>query len=106
VFCSPEDIPESIDVDVSDLEINYSKHMSDVVLPQNIRVVGNIDQTLVTIVPPSGYAEEMKQAAEAAATAAAAAAAAAAAPPAPTGAPGAAPAAPAAGAPAAGGDKK
>src|SRR5882672_9878706 len=23
VFCSPEDIPESIDVDVSDLEINY-----------------------------------------------------------------------------------
>jgi large subunit ribosomal protein L25 len=106
VLCSPEDIPESIDVDVSDLEINYSMHMSDVALPQNIRVVGNVDQTLVTIVPPSGYAEEMKQAAEAAATAAAAAAAAAAAPPAPTGAPGAAPAAPAAGAPAAGGDKK
>ena len=105
VLCSPEDIPESIDVDVADLEINYSKHMSDVTLPPNVRVVGNVDQTLVTIVPPSGYAEEMKQAAEAAATAAAAAAAAAAAPPAPTGAPGAAPAAPAA-APAAGGDKK
>ena len=105
VLCSPEDIPESIDVDVADLEINYSKHMSDVTLPPNVRVVGNIDQTLVTIVPPSGYAEEMKQAAEAAAAAATAAAAAAAAPPAPTGAPGAAPAAPAA-APAAGGDKK
>ena len=30
VVCSPEDIPESIDVDVSGLEINYSKHMSDV----------------------------------------------------------------------------
>ena len=104
VICSPEDIPESIEVDVADLEINYSKHMSDVTLPPNVRVVGNVDQTLVTIVPPSGYAEEMKQAAEAAATAAAAAAAAAAAPPAPTGAPGAAPAAPAA--PAAGGDKK
>jgi large subunit ribosomal protein L25 len=105
VLCSPEEIPESIDVDVADLEINYSKHMSDVTMPPNVRVVGSVDQTLVTIVPPSGYAEEMKQAAEAAATAAAAAAAAAAAPPPPTGAPGAAPAAPAA-APAAGGDKK
>jgi len=105
VLCSPEDIPESIDVDVADLEINYSKHMSDVTLPPNVRVVGNVDQTLVTIVPPSGYAEEMKQAAEAAAAAATAAAVAAAAPPAPTGAPGAIPAAPAA-APAAGGDKK
>ena len=105
VLCSPEDIPESIDVDVADLEINYSKHMSDVTMPPNVRVVGNVDQTLVTIVPPSGYAEEMKQAAEAAAAAATAAAVAAAAPPAPTGAPGAIPAAPAA-APAAGGDKK
>jgi large subunit ribosomal protein L25 len=105
VLCSPEEIPESIDVDVADLEINYSKHMSDVTMPPNVRVVGNVDQTLVTIVPPSGYAEEMKQAAEAAAAAATAAAAAAAAPPAPTGAPGATPVAPAA-APAAGGDKK
>jgi large subunit ribosomal protein L25 len=105
VVCSPEDIPESIDVDISGLEINYSKHLSDVALPANIKVVGKVDQTLVTIVPPSGYAEEMKAAAEAAAASAAAAAAAAAAPAegaAPGGAPGAA--APAAGAPA--GEKK
>src|SRR6266511_2765291 len=106
VVCSPEDIPESIDVDISGLEINYSKHLSDVALPKTVRVVGKVDQTLVTIVPPSGYAEEMKAAAEAAAAAAAVAAAAAEAgvPPegAPAGAPGAAPgAAPAAGAPAA-----
>jgi large subunit ribosomal protein L25 len=109
VLCSPEDIPESIDVDVSGLEINYSKHMSDVVLPPNVKVVGNVDQTLVTIVPPSGYAEEIKAAAEAAAAAAAAAATAAAAPAeGGAAAPGAAPgAAPAGGAPAAGGgDKK
>ncbi|MPZ38248.1 MAG: 50S ribosomal protein L25/general stress protein Ctc [Rhizobiales bacterium] len=105
VLCSPEDIPESIDVDVGDLEINYSKHMSDVVLPANVRLVGNVDQTLVTIVPPSGYAEELKAAAEAAAAAATAAAAAAAAPAeGGTGAPSAPGAAPAAGA--GGGDKK
>ena len=32
VVCSAEDIPESIDVDISGLEINYSKHLSDVTL--------------------------------------------------------------------------
>ena len=101
VICAPENIPESIDVDISGLEINYSKHLNEVELPSSVRVVGKLDQTLVTIVPPSGYAEEMKAAAEAAAASAAAAAAAAAAPAegaAPGGAPGAA--APAAGAPA------
>ena len=112
VVCSADAIPDSIDVDISGLEISHSKHLSDVKLPPNVRPIVHGDATLVTIVPPSGYAEEMKAAAEAAAVAAAAAAAAAAAPPAPTGAPGAAPGAgaPAAGAaaPAAGGgaDKK
>ncbi|MCC6890237.1 MAG: 50S ribosomal protein L25/general stress protein Ctc [Hyphomicrobiales bacterium] len=73
VICSPEDIPDAIDVDIAGLEINHSKHMSDIALPANVRVVGGADQTLVTIVPPSGYAEELKAAADAAAAAAAAA---------------------------------
>src|SRR6516165_5273790 len=90
VVCSADAIPESIDVDISGLEINYSKHLDEVTLPPNVRVVGRLDQTLVTIVPPSGYAEEMKAAAEAAAAAAAAAAAGV---PAEGAAPGAAPAA-------------
>jgi large subunit ribosomal protein L25 len=101
VVCPADAIPKSIDVDISGLEINYSKHLDEVTLPPNVRVVGKLDQTLVTIVPPSGYAEEMKAAAEAAAAAAAAAATAAAAP-AEGAVPGAAPgAAPAPGAPSA-----
>ena len=80
--------------------------MRKVALPPDIRVVGRLDQTLVTIVPPSGYAEEIKAAAEAAAAAAAAAATAAAAP-AEGAAPGATPAAaPAGGAAAAQPEKK
>ncbi len=74
VRCAPEEIPEAIEVDISSLEINYSKHLSDIALPKSLRVIERIDPTLVTIVPPSGYAEEMKAAAEAAAAAAAAAA--------------------------------
>jgi large subunit ribosomal protein L25 len=105
VRCRADAIPNSIDVDVSGLEINYSKHLSDIKLPEGVRVVSTRDITLVTVVPPSGYAEEIKAAAEAAAAAAAAAAAPAAAEggAAAAGAPGAAPAG---GAPAAGADKK
>jgi large subunit ribosomal protein L25 len=107
VMCLAESIPESIDVDISDLDINHSRHLSAVTLPPGVRVIAQGDITLVTVVPPSGYAEEMKAAAEAAAaavTAAAAAAAAGVAPGAEGAAPGATPAPGAApgGAPAAG----
>jgi len=99
VMVKPEQIPDHIEVDVSELEINYSKHLSDLKFPEGVKPISRVDLTLVTIVPPSGYAEELRQAAQAAAAAATAAEAAAAAPAAPTGAPGAAPAAaPAAGA--------
>jgi large subunit ribosomal protein L25 len=97
--CPPDRIPQSIEVDVAGLEINNSKHLSDVKLPEGVKPIGRDDMTLVTIVPPSGYAEEQRQAAEAATAAAAAPVAGAAAP-------AAGAAAPAAGAAAAGGDKK
>ena len=93
VLVPADEIPQNFEVDLTGLDINYSRHLSDVKLPPNVKVLEQGDITLVTIVPPSGYAEEMKQAAEAAAAAAAAAKAAADAPPAPTGAPGATPAA-------------
>jgi large subunit ribosomal protein L25 len=104
VRCPADAIPDAFEVDVAGLEINHSKHLSDIKLPPNVRPFMHVDATLVTIVPPSGYAEEMKAAAEAAAAAAATAATAAAAPAA--GAPAAAPGAPAATPAAGGGDKK
>jgi large subunit ribosomal protein L25 len=107
VRCRADAIPAGIEVDVGDLEINHSRHLSDIKLPDGVRAVSGRDITLVTVVPPSGYAEELKAAAEAAAATAAAAAAAAAAPAGGAGAAGAPGAAPAAGAaPAGGGDKK
>lgn len=108
VMCPAESIPTAIDVDISDVDINHSKHLSDVKLPPNVRVIAQGDITLVTVVPPSGYAEELKAAADQAAASAAAAAAATAAGTAAPGAAapagGAAPAA--AAAPAAGGAAK
>jgi large subunit ribosomal protein L25 len=86
--CSVDNIPQYIEADVSSLEISHSLHLSDVKLPAGVKSLSREDVTLVTIVPPSGYAEEVKAAAAAAAGGAAA--------------PGAAPAAGAAAAPAAG----
>src|SRR6188508_785598 len=59
-----DQIPESIDVDVSDLDINHSRHLGEITLPPGVQVLEAPDATLVTIVPPSGYAEEMKAAAD------------------------------------------
>ena len=95
VRCRADAIPTGIEVDVGGLEINHSKHLSDIKLPDGVRAVSGRDITLITVVPPSGYAEELKAAADAAAAAAAAAAA-------PAAATAAGGAAPAAGAPAAG----
>ncbi len=73
--CPAEAIPEAINVDLAGLEISYSRHLSDVALPADVRVIGPANPTLVTIVPPSGYAEEMRAQAAAAAAAAPGAAA-------------------------------
>ena len=111
VECSVDNIPQYIEADVGALEINHSLHLSDVKLPAGVKSLSREDATLVTIVPPSGYAEELKAAAGAPgapAAGAAAPAAAAAAPAAGAKAPAAGAKAPAAGAkaPAGGGDKK
>src|SRR5246127_1495914 len=95
--CSAENIPQYLEADVGALEIGYSLHLSDIKLPTGVKALSREDATLVTIVPPSGYAEEQKAAAAAAAGAPAAGAAPAAAAPA-AAAPAAGAAAPAGGA--------
>src|SRR6201982_251545 len=59
--CSVDNIPQYIEADVGTLEIGHSLHLSDITLPKGVRSLRD-DLTLVTIVPPSGYAEEQKAA--------------------------------------------
>ena len=101
--CSVDNIPQYLEADAGGLEISYSLHLSDIKLPTGVKALSREDATLVTIVPPSGYAEEQKAAAAAAAAGTAAPAAGAA--PA-AAAPAAGAAAPAAAKAPAGGDKK
>src|SRR6201985_934803 len=67
--CSVDNIPQFLEADVGNLEISHSLHLSDIKLPAGVKSLSR-DVTLVTIVPPSGYAEEQKAAAAAAAAAA------------------------------------
>jgi large subunit ribosomal protein L25 len=100
-ICSPDAIPQAIEVDLTGLEIGGSIHISSVKLPDNAQLaVRERDFTVVSIGAPTGLKAEQQEAAEKAAAAAAAPVAAAPA----AGAPAAGGAAPAAGA-AAGGAK-
>src|SRR3954468_11369709 len=93
-ICSPDAIPQSVEVDLTGLEIGGSIHIHSVKLPENATLaVRERDFTVVSIGAPTGLKAEQQEAAEKAAAAAAAGPVAAAAPG----------AAPAAGAPAAGG---
>src|SRR4030095_15766309 len=65
--CSVDNIPQYVEADASGLEIGYSLHLTDITLPSGVKSLTREDATLVTIVPPSGYAEEQKAAAAAAA---------------------------------------
>jgi large subunit ribosomal protein L25 len=94
VMCLPKDLPEFLEIDLSQMEINDIKRLSDIPLPANVTLVDlahGRDEPVVSIHHPR--AEEVE-----APTAEAVAAAAAT--------PVAGAAAPAAGAPAAGGDAK
>ncbi len=89
IECLPADIPATVKVDVTEIRLNNSLHVSDLKLPDGVRAVTPGERTLATV---TAYVEE--KAAEP--TAAAAAAPAAGAPAAGAAAPAAAAAAPAA----------
>jgi len=75
VECMPKDLPERIELDISNLGVNQSIHVRDIPLADSIRVISNADQVVALV----KYAKEEKveepTEEEAAAAAAAAAAA-------------------------------
>jgi large subunit ribosomal protein L25 len=49
VECLPRDLPERIDVDVSELRANQSIHIRDLVLGEGVRVLSNPDQVVALV---------------------------------------------------------
>ena len=63
VTCLPKDLPEYISVDVSQLGLNQSVHLSDIQLPEGVELTsavspGDEDITLANVAPPKVMEEE------------------------------------------------
>jgi large subunit ribosomal protein L25 len=57
VSCLPTDIPESIDVDVSELQMNQSIKVEDLAVPPSVTVVTPPDSSVASVVPPVSEAD-------------------------------------------------
>jgi large subunit ribosomal protein L25 len=53
ISCLPVDMPDKIEVDVTNLDIGDSIHIGDVHLEDKVRVLADTGLTVVTVVPPT-----------------------------------------------------
>ncbi|HVC25730.1 MAG TPA: 50S ribosomal protein L25, partial [Acidimicrobiales bacterium] len=58
VKARPADIPTHLDVDVSELEIGGSLHLSDLVLPSGVTLDADLETAVVVAHPPKGESVE------------------------------------------------
>jgi large subunit ribosomal protein L25 len=72
LYCPADNIPEYIEADLSEMDINDTLHISAFHLPEGVRSVIKRDFTVASIVAPTSVIEEQKAAAAAAAAAASA----------------------------------
>jgi large subunit ribosomal protein L25 len=58
VECLPENIPESVEIDVSSLDMGHSLHVKDVKLAGHLKPLADPEQTVVTCAHPTVVKEE------------------------------------------------
>ncbi|MFN6559789.1 MAG: 50S ribosomal protein L25/general stress protein Ctc [Nostoc sp. ChiSLP01] len=65
VSCAPENIPEFIDIDVSNLKIGDTLHISDISFPEGVTPLAESERVIVSVLPPqiNAAAEEESEAA-------------------------------------------
>lgn len=61
LFCLPTAIPESIEVDISDLTIGDSIHMREIALPDDVELPEDIDFTVITVLAPKVEEEVVEE---------------------------------------------
>lgn len=50
--CLPENIPDSIDIDVSSLNVGDSLHINQIVLPKGVELTSESEEVVVSVLPP------------------------------------------------------
>jgi large subunit ribosomal protein L25 len=53
IRCTPDRIPEFIDVDISHLGVGDAVHLSDITLPEGVEAEIDADRTICSVTPPS-----------------------------------------------------
>ncbi|GAB6063694.1 50S ribosomal protein L25 [Deferrisoma palaeochoriense] len=64
VACKPDDLPDAITLDVTELKPGESVHVRDLTPPEGVRILTSPELAVCVIVAPSGYAEEGEEEAE------------------------------------------
>ncbi|MDH4222367.1 MAG: 50S ribosomal protein L25 [candidate division Zixibacteria bacterium] len=63
IECLPADIPEKVELDVSNLKIGDSIHVRDIKI-EKVEVLTDLDSSVASVVPPTVFKEEVVPAAE------------------------------------------
>ncbi|MDO9566479.1 MAG: 50S ribosomal protein L25/general stress protein Ctc [Candidatus Desulfaltia sp.] len=61
VLCLPIEIPESIEIDISDLDVGDSVHVKSIPFKDNIEIPADVDFTVLTIVSPKAVEEAVPE---------------------------------------------
>jgi large subunit ribosomal protein L25 len=61
VFCMPGDIPEAIEIDITDLDIGDSIHIQDIPLGDNVELSADVNFTVVTVLSPKVEEEVVEE---------------------------------------------
>jgi len=61
LLCLPGDIPEAIEIDITDLDIGDSIHIEDISLGENVEVSADANFTVVTVLSPTVEEEVVEE---------------------------------------------
>jgi len=62
LFCLPGDIPEAIEIDITDLDVGDSIHIEDIPLGENVEISSDVNFTVVTVLSPKAEEEGVEEA--------------------------------------------
>ncbi len=61
VFCLPHEIPDKIEIDITDLDIGDSVHVEEIVLEGDVEVPADVNFTIVTVLTPKKEEEIVEE---------------------------------------------
>jgi large subunit ribosomal protein L25 len=64
ILCLPTEIPETIEIDITELDIGDSIHVKEIPFEGDIEIPADVNFTVITIVSPKAEVEEVEEEAE------------------------------------------